>query len=72
MEAMQAVNPRYILRNWMAQQAIVLAEEDDFSEVNFLHELLQKPFTMNKEAESKGYASPPPKWSRRLAVSCSS
>ena len=72
MEAMQAANPRYILRNWMAQRAIELAEEDDFSEVNFLLELLQKPFTMNKEAESKGYASPPPKWSRRLAVSCSS
>ena len=72
MEAMQATNPRYILRNWIAQRAIELAEEDDFSEVKFLLELLQNPFSTNKEAEAKGYASPPPKWSRKLAVSCSS
>merc|ERR1712241_1135578 len=70
MEAMQATNPRYILRNWIAQRAIELAEEDDFSEVKFLLELLQNPFSTNKEAEAKGYASPPPKWSRKLAVSC--
>ena len=72
MEAMQAANPRYILRNWMAQRAIELAEEEDFSEVRFLLELLQNPFSTKKEAEAKGYASPPPKWSRRIAVSCSS
>jgi len=72
MESMQGANPRYILRNWMAQRAIELAEEEDFSEVSFLLELLQNPFSTNKEAEARGYASPPPKWSRRLAVSCSS
>jgi len=72
MEAMQGANPRYILRNWIAQRAIELAEEEDFSEVRFLLQLLQNPFSISKEAEAKGYASPPPKWSRKLAVSCSS
>lgn len=65
-------NPRYVLRNWMAQAAIEMAEKDDFSEVQFLHTLLQDPFTINREAEALGYSSPPPAWAARLAVSCSS
>merc|ERR1711879_291307 len=72
MERMQAVNPRYILRNWIAQRAIEMAEEDDFSEVQFLLGLLRNPFKINKSAEEKGYASKPPGWSKRLNVSCSS
>jgi len=72
MIAMQKTNPRYILRNWIAQRAIEMAEEDDFSEVQFLLKLLKNPFQVNKDAEKKGYASKPPKWSKKLAVSCSS
>jgi uncharacterized protein YdiU (UPF0061 family) len=70
--AMQAVNPRYVLRNWMAQRAIQAAEVDDFSEVEFLHRLLKAPFRTSQEAEAKGYASPPPAWAKSLSVSCSS
>jgi len=72
MEAMQKTNPRYILRNWIAQEAIQRAEQDDFSEVRYLLNLLKNPYKINKEAEAKGYASPPPSWAGRLAVSCSS
>lgn len=72
MEKMQKTNPRYILRNWMAQRAIEMAENNDFSEVKFLLELLKKPFQVNQSAEEKGYAKLPPSWSKRLAVSCSS
>lgn len=72
MEAMQKTNPRYVLRNWIAQRAIEQAEADDFSEVQFLLDLLYNPYTINKQAEEKGYAGPPPSWSKRLAVSCSS
>jgi len=72
MTSMQKANPRYILRNWMAQKAIEMAEENDFSEVQFLHEVLINPFQINKAAEEKGYAKPPPRWSKKLAVSCSS
>lgn len=72
MEAMQAVNPRYVLRNWIAEAAIKLAEAGDYSEVRFLHHLLGRPYTVSKEAEDRGYGKPPPKWSKQLAVSCSS
>ena len=72
LEMMQKTNPRYILRNWMAQRAIEMAEEDDFSEVQFLLGLFRNPYKVNKSAEEKGYASKPPGWSKRLSVSCSS
>jgi len=72
MENMQAANPRYILRNWIAQAAIERAEQDDFSEVQFLLKLFENPYRISKEAEERGYASPPPDWSKKLAVSCSS
>ena len=72
MQRMQNTNPRYILRNWIAQKAIEMAENDDFSEVRFLLEVLREPYKMNKTAEEKGLAGKPPGWSKRLAVSCSS
>merc|ERR1712059_31413 len=72
MQEMQGTNPRYVLRNWIAQRAVEQAEQDDFSEVRFLLELLYNPYMVNKEAEKKGYAGPPPDWAKRLAVSCSS
>ena len=72
MQRMQEVNPRYILRNWIAQRAIGMAEEDDFSEVRFLLSVLREPYKTNKAAEERGYAGRPPAWSKRLTVSCSS
>ena len=72
LENMQKTNPRYILRNWMAQKAIEMAENDDFSEVNFLLDILREPFKVSRAAEQRGYAGRPPGWSKRLAVSCSS
>merc|ERR1719427_188884 len=72
MTNMQKTNPRYVLRNWIAQKAIEMAEEDDFSEVQFLLQILKNPYQVNKSAEEKGYAKKPPGWSKRLAVSCSS
>jgi len=69
---MQAVNPRYILRNWIAQVAIEKAEEDDFSEVQFLLEIFKNPYKVNQEAEKKGYGSPAPEWSKKICLSCSS
>ncbi|NVJ27293.1 hypothetical protein HUW62_39365, partial [Myxococcus sp. AM011] len=40
---MERVNPRYVLRNWMAQAAIIRAQEGDFSEVDRLLAALEDP-----------------------------
>ncbi|XP_072535402.1 protein adenylyltransferase SelO-like isoform X2 [Salminus brasiliensis] len=69
---MRAVNPRYVLRNWMAESAIRKAEVNDFSEVELLQQTLTEPFVKQKRAESAGYSSRPPAWASQLRVSCSS
>lgn len=72
MKRMRGINPRYILRNWMAEQAIRKANENDFSEVRELLKILQKPFTKQADAEKSGFANPSPNWAKDLKVSCSS
>lgn len=69
-QAMDQVNPKYVLRNYLAQQAIDRAESGDYEELERLLRLLQTPFAEQPEMEH--YAAPPPDWGRRLAVSCSS
>ena len=69
-QAMKSVNPKYILRNYLAQQAIEKAEEKDFSEIDTLYKILQNPFDEQKEYEH--YAALPPDWAQKLSVSCSS
>ncbi|XP_043546473.1 protein adenylyltransferase SelO-like isoform X3 [Chiloscyllium plagiosum] len=68
----KGVNPRYILRNWMAESAIKKSERNDFSEVRFLKKILRHPFNKQTEAEDAGYSSRPPSWATELRVSCSS
>ncbi|MDE0876492.1 MAG: YdiU family protein [Porticoccaceae bacterium] len=67
---MLETNPKYILRNYMAQAAIEKAEQGDYSEVNLLLEVLQSPFAEHPEAEH--YAGLPPDWAETISVSCSS
>jgi uncharacterized protein YdiU (UPF0061 family) len=68
---MCAVNPKYILRNYMAQQAITGIEmHDDPTEIERLMMLLRMPF--DEHAPYSGYAEAPPEWGRHLEVSCSS
>jgi len=43
---MTAANPRFILRNWVAQNAISRAEEGDFHEVRNVLNLLENPFAL--------------------------
>ena len=69
--AMRAVNPRYILRNHLAETAIRrAADERDYSEVARLHALLARPY--DDQPEFAAYATEPPDWARRIEVSCSS
>src|SRR5512139_1367017 len=70
-DAMRRVNPKYILRNHLAEIAIRRAtDERDYIEVNRLHALLARPFDEQPEYES--YAAEPPDWARQIEVSCSS
>jgi uncharacterized protein YdiU (UPF0061 family) len=69
--AMRRVNPKYILRNHLAEIAIRRAADDhDYSEVNRLHALLMRPF--DEQSEHASYAAEPPDWARKIEVSCSS
>ena len=67
---MLAVNPLYVLRNHIAQQAIDAAEQGDFSEVQRQMQLLNDPF--HARAGLEAYAAAPPAGAPHLEVSCSS
>nr|XP_028605568.1 uncharacterized protein LOC114607032 isoform X2 [Podarcis muralis] len=69
---MTSINPRYVLRNWMAESAAQKAERNDFSEVHLLQQVLQLPFQRQAMAERAGYAQRPPAWAKDIKVSCSS
>jgi uncharacterized protein YdiU (UPF0061 family) len=67
---MNLVNPLYVLRNYLAQVAIEKAQQKDFSEVDRLLCVLQRPHAEQHGMER--YAAPPPNWGKHLSVSCSS
>jgi len=69
-QRMNRVNPKFILRNYLAQQAIDQAEGGDYSEIETLHRLLQHPF--DEQPEYERYADAPPDWGKSLEISCSS
>jgi serine/tyrosine/threonine adenylyltransferase len=67
---MNRVNPKYVLRNYLAQTAIEKAQKKDFSEIDRLLTLLQNPYSDQPGMDA--YAAPPPNWGKHLSVSCSS
>ncbi|WP_027796393.1 protein adenylyltransferase SelO [Paraburkholderia acidipaludis] len=69
-EAMNRVNPKFVLRNHLAQTAIERAQQKDFSEVERLARVLSRPF--DEQPEHAAYAALPPDWAGTLSVSCSS
>ena len=68
--AMLQINPQYVLRNHLGEQAIRLAKLKDFSGVHTLLTLLARPFDAHPGFES--YADFPPDWAASIEISCSS
>lgn len=69
--AMQAVNPRYVLRNYLAELAIRAAESGDWQPARSLLAAVQAPFTRRPEEDAQ-LSAEPPDWGRCLDISCSS
>lgn len=63
-------NPKFILRNYLLENAIKKAYNGDFSEVEKLQKIMEKPFLEQKEFQE--YAANPPAWAADLKISCSS
>ena len=68
--AMMAVNPKYILRNYLAQIAIEKAERGDMSEIDRFLTVLRTPF--DEQPGQERYAAPTPDSISPIQVSCSS
>ena len=70
-KAMSSINPKYILRNYLAERAIRKAEDEgDYSEIERLRVLLKNPFSEQPDFEE--YSKPAPPSERGLVISCSS
>jgi uncharacterized protein YdiU (UPF0061 family) len=69
-ERMNRVNPKYVLRNHLAEVAIREAQQGDFSEIGRLLKVLEHPY--DEQPEQSAYAGFPPEWAQTIEVSCSS
>uniref|UniRef100_A0A8C4E6W4 Selenoprotein O n=1 Tax=Dicentrarchus labrax TaxID=13489 RepID=A0A8C4E6W4_DICLA len=75
---MNSTNPRIVLRNYIAQNAIQAAEKGDFSEVNRVLKVLEKPYSDAFELEPSdgpnaseltvAYDMKPPAWAQRICI----
>jgi uncharacterized protein YdiU (UPF0061 family) len=69
-QRMNGANPKFVLRNHLAELAIRDAQRGDFGEIERLLKVLEQPF--DEQPERAGYAARPPDWASQIEVSCSS
>ena len=67
---MRRVNPKYILRNYLAQQVILEAQNGDYEPMKELIKVLERPY--DEQPEHEKYAALPPNWGKHINISCSS
>jgi uncharacterized protein YdiU (UPF0061 family) len=67
---MNALNPKFVLRNHLAQNAIEAAQQGEFGETARLLKVLEHPF--DEQPEHAAYADFPPPGADAIEVSCSS
>ena len=67
---MDAVNPRYVLRTWMAQEVITAAQAGDYSGIDRLLRVLRNPYRDQPDADARAAAAPA--WAGSIELSCSS
>jgi uncharacterized protein YdiU (UPF0061 family) len=67
---MLAVNPKFVLRNHLAEQAIRRAQAQDYTEIERLRQLLASPYDEHPGCEAD--ADFPPDWASSIEISCSS
>jgi uncharacterized protein YdiU (UPF0061 family) len=73
-QVMNAINPKYVLRNYMAQLAIEAAEKEDYTLIDELYKLLKKPY--DEQPNYEKWFAKRPNWARNKVgcsmLSCSS
>ena len=73
-QAMNTINPKYVLRNYMAQLAIEAAEKEDYTLIDELYTLLKNPY--DEQPQYEKWFAKRPDWARHKVgcsmLSCSS
>merc|ERR1719474_543412 len=71
-KTMNGVNPKYVLRNYLMQQAIALSKKEDHSMVHDLLKMVESPFVDQPQCDKDDYTCPVPLEACGFCVSCAS